>query len=112
MDWTKQGKADPLINNPGKCDIRFETTYTAVQNIFSVEKTKSTELQNLYRHAIIKLQIHSWEYMCSYLHLWVICSNNSYEIQIRGWHNIRQDKLGRQGFKRNIYRQCTRAYWL
>ena len=32
--------------------------------------------------------------------------------KIKGWHNIRQDKSGRWGFKRNIYGKFTQADWL
>ena len=30
-------------------------------------------------------------------------SNSPYNIQIRGWHKIRQDKLEHRGCKQNIY---------
>ena len=61
-DWTRQGKKDHPIYNPGECEIISEAIFMAVKNIFAVAEATSTELHILYRHTIRKGKIHSWEY--------------------------------------------------
>ena len=53
-DCNRKGKADPPIKNPGKYEIRSETTEMAVHNIFAVTEAMLTKSQILYRHAICK----------------------------------------------------------